>query len=143
MWGDLRRAVVRPRCPRHNRTPMGPRSAAAGLAWAAAACSLVLCIGALVLLAQASTASAAERVSLQRTAALPLSILAFAAVGALVAARRPGHPVGWLFCAIGLTGELQAAALGYVRYAVFAAPASPPAVAPIAWLVNSWVVLFG
>ena len=41
------------------------RSAAAGLAWAAAACSLVLCIAALVLLAQASAVAAAERVSLK------------------------------------------------------------------------------
>jgi hypothetical protein len=119
------------------------RPAAASLAWATATCSLVLCIAALVLLAQASTASAAERVSLQRTAAFPLSILAFAAVGALVATRRPRNPIGWLFCGIALTGELQAAALGYVRYAVFAAPSSQLAVAPIAWLVNSWVVLFG
>jgi hypothetical protein len=119
------------------------RPAAASLAWATAACSLALCIAALVLLAQASAASAAERVSLQRTAALPLSILAFAGVGALVATRRPRNPIGWLFCGISFTGELQAAALGYVRYALFAAPGSPPAVIPIAWLVNSWVVLFG
>src|SRR5919199_1570589 len=102
MWEDLRRAVVRPRCPRHNRTPMRLRLAATGLAWATAACSLVLCIAALVLLAQASAVSTAERVSLQRTAAL-----------------------------------------GSARYALFAAPSSPPPVAPIAWLVNSWVVLFG
>src|SRR5947209_2210742 len=128
---------------RHNRTAMRVRSGMASLAWAAAACSLVLCIGALVLLAQASAASAAERVSLSRTAALPLSILAFAGVGALIATRRPRNPIGWLFCGIGLTGELQAAALGYVRYALFAAPDSPQAAAPIAWLVNTWVVMFG
>ncbi len=115
----------------------------AGLAWATAACSLVLCIGALALLAQASAASAAERVSLQRTAALPLSILAFAAAGAFIATRRPRNPIGWLFCGIGLTGELQAAALSYVQYAIFTAPGSPPSVAPIAWLVNTWVVMFG
>src|SRR6266849_8674160 len=128
---------------RHNRTAMRVRSGMAGLAWATAACSLVLCIGALVLLAQASAASAAERVSLQRTAALPLSILAFAAAGAFIATRRPRNPIGWLFCAIGLTGEVQAAALSYVQYAIFTAPGSPPSVAPIAWLVNTWVVMFG
>ena len=128
---------------RHNRSAMRIRSGEAGVAWAAAACSLVLCIAALVLLAQASGASAAEQVSLQRTAAFPLSILAFAVAGAVIATRRPRNPIGWLFCGIGLTGELQAAALSYVQYAIFTASGSPPSVAPIAWLVNTWVVVFG
>src|ERR687884_2265910 len=104
MLGVPRRTIVRLRCSRHNRTPMRLRPAAASLAWATAACSLALCIAALVLLAQASAVSAAERVSLQRTAAFPLSILAFAAVGALVATRRPRNPIGWLCCGIALTG---------------------------------------
>src|SRR5947209_4843681 len=128
---------------RHNRSAMRIRSGEAGVAWAAAACSLVLCIAALVLLAQASGASAAEQVSLQRTAVFPLSILAFAVAGAVIATRRPRNPIGWLFCGIGLTGELQAAALSYVQHAIFTAPGSAPSVAPIAWLVNTWVVMFG
>ena len=128
---------------RHNRSAMRIRSGEAGVAWAAAACSLVLCIAALVLVAQASGASAAEQVSLQRTAAFPLSILAFAVAGAVIATRRPRNPIGWLFCGIGLTGELQAAALSYVQHAIFTAPGSAPSVAPIAWLVNTWVVMFG
>src|SRR5438309_5833648 len=81
---------------RHNRSAMRIRSGEAGVAWAAAACSLVLCIAALVLVAQASGASAAEQVSLQRTAAFPLSILAFAVAGAVIATRRPRNPIAWL-----------------------------------------------
>ena len=66
--------------------------------------------------------------------------LAFAAVGALVASRRPGNAVGWLCGAIGLGNEVTAFALAYVHLEEFGVPGSLPAVEQVAWLINLWVV---
>jgi hypothetical protein len=51
---------------------------------------------------------------------------AFVAVGALLAARRPANPIGWLFLACGLTGTL-AFALGQYATRALAEPGSLPA----------------
>ena len=45
-------------------------------------------------------------------------LLAFAGVGAVVASRRPGNPIGWLFLAQGLGAALGLAGLTYAKYAV-------------------------
>jgi hypothetical protein len=59
--------------------------------------------------------------------------LAFATVGALVATRRPEHPVGWLFLGAGLVSAVQLAAGEYAA-AVLAASGASSAVAVAAWL---------
>lgn len=48
------------------------------------------------------------------------------AVGALLAVRRPTHPVGWLFLALGATVVVSGALDGYARYGVLAKPGSVP-----------------
>jgi hypothetical protein len=45
-------------------------------------------------------------------------LLAFAGVGAVVASRRPGNPIGWLFLAQGLGAALGLAGLTYAKYGV-------------------------
>jgi hypothetical protein len=40
----------------------------------------------------------------------------FSTVGAVVASRRPDHPVGWLFCAVGLIGGLRLLGTWYIAY---------------------------
>jgi hypothetical protein len=59
--------------------------------------------------------------------------LAFATVGALVALRRPEHPVGWLFLVAGLGGALQLVTGEYAA-AVLAAAGVSSAVAVAAWV---------
>jgi hypothetical protein len=59
--------------------------------------------------------------------------LAFATVGALVALRRPEHPVGWLFLGAGLGGALQLVTGEYAA-AVLAASGVSSAVAVAAWV---------
>ncbi len=49
---------------------------------------------------------------------LVVSTLSFSTVGALVAYKRPGNPIGWLLCATGLLEALTAFAGEYGAYAL-------------------------
>jgi DNA-binding SARP family transcriptional activator len=64
--------------------------------------------------------------------------LAYAAVGALVASRRPANPVGWLLLCQGLLFEFTAFSLGYVKHGLFARAGSLPAATWMAW-VGQWI----
>jgi hypothetical protein len=59
-----------------------------------------------------------------------------ATVGALVASRRPRHPVGWLLLATGLSLVLSAAGGGYRWYGLVARPGALPAASYLAGLFN-------
>jgi two-component system, NarL family, sensor kinase len=59
--------------------------------------------------------------------ALILALLSAATVGAVLATRRPGHPVGWLLLAVGLLLALAGAATGYANYGLLAQPGAMPA----------------
>ncbi|HYY78402.1 MAG TPA: hypothetical protein VFD04_04345, partial [Actinomycetes bacterium] len=59
---------------------------------------------------------------------LALTTASAATVGALLASRRPAHPVGWLLLAFALLpGALGNAADGYARYGLLARPGTLPA----------------
>jgi hypothetical protein len=73
------------------------------------------------------------------SAPLPAA-LAFAVVGALVASRQPGNPVGWLLLAAGLCIALTSLGESYARYALITAPGSLPGGLYAAWVQ---AVLFG
>jgi hypothetical protein len=70
-----------------------------------------------------------------------LVLFLFAFIGALVAARRPRHAVGWLLCVFAAEGALSDLATQYAKYALFTAPGSLPAGAVAAWL-QSWLWAF-
>jgi hypothetical protein len=55
-----------------------------------------------------------------------------ATVGALVASRRPRHPVGWLLLATGLALTLSGAGSGYRWYGLVARPGALPAASYLA-----------
>jgi hypothetical protein len=55
-----------------------------------------------------------------------LAALSAATVGAVVASRRPRHPVGWLLLATGLTMAADVGVNGYVRYGLVTRPGSLP-----------------
>jgi hypothetical protein len=46
--------------------------------------------------------------------------LAYASVGAVVAARVPENPIGWMFCATGLAQGLTTLSYEYARYGLYA-----------------------
>jgi signal transduction histidine kinase len=70
----------------------------------------------------------------------PLYALAFAVVGALIVARRPGNLIGWVACGIGLLTELYGFGVGYQSFGTYVNP-SLPALAFVNWLeIWLWVV---
>ena len=62
------------------------------------------------------------------------SILAYPAVGIFILSRRPGHPVGWIFCLANLGWAVNNFAGSYARYALLANPGSLPAGELAVWL---------
>ncbi len=62
-----------------------------------------------------------------------LAFLSYAAVGALIAARQPRNPLGWLFCAVGVVF-----AGSEMLYAYAMNPAHPSGSAVAAWL-SAWL----
>jgi hypothetical protein len=67
---------------------------------------------------------------------LVLAAVSAASSGAILASRRPHHPVGWLLLAFGLLQALSSAAEGYARYGLLARPGSLPAATYLATLAS-------
>jgi hypothetical protein len=65
-----------------------------------------------------------------------------ATVGALVASRRPRHPVGWLLLAIGGSMTLASTGSGYRYYGLVARPGSLPAAAYLAGLASGLNIVY-
>jgi hypothetical protein len=61
-------------------------------------------------------------------------LLAYGTVGALIASRRPGNAVGWIFCGVGLALAVATAASGYADYALYGAGDALPVPELAAWL---------
>jgi hypothetical protein len=76
-------------------------------------------------------------------AAFPLVVAAVTAatVGAVLASRRPGHPVGWLLLAIGLSEQYANLANDYVHYGVMVRPGALPAAAYLTGFYNSGTIV--
>ena len=64
--------------------------------------------------------------------------LAFSTIGAIIVSHRPKHPIGWLFCVIGLLAGIDHFCGEYAIYALLAHPGALPAGEVGAW-VRSWV----
>jgi hypothetical protein len=61
--------------------------------------------------------------------AIPPTVAALTAgaVGAVLASRRPHHPVGWLLLAMGVVMASSGACVGYIPYGLLVRPGSLPA----------------
>ena len=71
-------------------------------------------------------------------------VLGNALVGAMVAAKRPANPVGWLLASCGVLVALDGLARAYAIYGLFLQPGSLPFAPLMAW-VNAWTwqLVFG
>jgi hypothetical protein len=66
-----------------------------------------------------------------------------ATVGAVVASRRPDHPVGWLLLAgLGLSVVVWGATFGYTRYGLVARPGALPAADYLAGFCNGTAIVW-
>ena len=71
-----------------------------------------------------------------------LLAVGYSTVGAVAATHRPGNPVGWVLCSIGLAWGMAHLTSEYATFALLAAPGSLPAAEVAAW-IYSWVWLPG
>ena len=67
-----------------------------------------------------------------------LLAVGYSTVGAVAASHRPGNPVGWVLCSIGLSWGVAHSTSEYATYALLAAPGSLPTAEAAAW-IYSWV----
>jgi hypothetical protein len=127
----------------HAGRPVSPRTAAR-LAWGAGGLCLAGTAAGLVL---TGLNGAFDRNFLGDFAAYAGALIAFPAVGALVAARQPRNPVGWQLLALGGLFMLGSITDAYARYTLATAPGSLPAGLLVAWVGGmvfapiSWILL--
>jgi MFS family permease len=116
------------------------------LAWGLCALGLAMLVTTLVMEA---TANREVRIEVQYGTYLGavfwlVSWQSFVIVGALIASRRPGNPIGWISIAAGLATTLTGLTDSYARYALIAQPGSLPGGELAAWFSEwSWVVWIG
>jgi hypothetical protein len=124
-----------------NRPTTGRRWPAV-LAWTVAGLTVASLVPAFRFLSLAwSVGSPGAPPSIAAIAPVTLAVVSAAAVGALVASRRPSHPVGWLLLGVGLAVALSVLVEPNVKYGLVVRPGSLPAARQLVPLVYStWFV---
>jgi hypothetical protein len=113
--------------------------ATTGLAWLLCGASLTLGLLGLVL-----ESLNGQPITDSLVVVIALLAITFPLVGAVVAARRPRNPLGWIFCVIGLSYGLTVTGEAYAVYAVRTAPDALPGVGLMSWLGNwAWALGLG
>ena len=74
--------------------------------------------------------------------AIILVTVSAAAVGAVLASRRPRHPVGWLLLGVGLALNVSLLVESYVKYGLLARPGSLPGARYLAGFAYSTVLIW-
>ncbi len=123
--------------PRQTATSTVQPRATTRLAWALWAIYLLLHTVAIVLafLARSYAPDFHDPLPFFSRAWLYLpSNFAFPTIGALIAARHPRNPIGWLLLSNGLVGVFGQFAEGYWRYALFVRPGALPAGELMLWV---------
>jgi hypothetical protein len=127
---------------------MGRRRWPGGLAWGLAGLT-VLAEAATVWLDGLLRQAGRPDLTAVPPAGVPIVVAAVSAatVGAVLASRRPAHPVGWLLLALGLTASLSNLTYSYTRYGLVVRPGSLPGAAYLAGLNNGltldWIACAG
>jgi hypothetical protein len=67
-----------------------------------------------------------------------VAAVAYPTVGAIIASRRPGNSIGWIFCFVGLSLGVAILAAEYAVYALVTQPGTLPAGVLAAWL-GTWI----
>ena len=119
------------------------------LAWSLAALCLISFLAGVVLYVllrstqETRVPAAMSDPALIRLVAFNVPFLAFPVVGALIASRRPGNPIGWICLAVGILATLGSLSELYVAYGT-ARSGSIPFVATVVALTQwAWVLPVG
>jgi hypothetical protein len=120
-----------------------PRRWAAGLAWVLWVLTLLGPV-ATAWLDQLLRRAGAPELTWLHLGSIPQVVAAVSAatVGAVLASRRPAHPVGWLLLGLGLSLTGWGLLFGYTRYGLVARPGAMPAAGYLAGLVNGVVMVW-
>jgi hypothetical protein len=120
--------------------PARARRWPAALAWALAGLAVLSLVAATRLLSLVwfeGSPGAAPTIATFGT--VGLAVLSAATVGALVASRRPRHPVGWLLLGVGLAVAVNVLVEPYVKYGLLVRPGSLPAARHLVGIVYSTI----
>ncbi|HVD13548.1 MAG TPA: hypothetical protein VNK73_03790, partial [Actinomycetota bacterium] len=120
-----------------------PRRWAAWLAWVLWALTL-LGLAATARLDQLLRQAGASELTWLHLSGIPQVVAAVSAatVGAVLASRRPAHPVGWLLLGLGLSLTMWGVAFGYTRYGLVARPGALPAAGYLAGVHNGLALMW-
>ena len=70
--------------------------------------------------------------------------IGYSVIGAIIASRLPKHPIGWMCCAIGLTGAVEHFSSEYAIYALVAHQQALAGGKVMLWMSNwVWILMFG
>jgi hypothetical protein len=122
--------------------PARARRWPAALAWALAGLTVLTFIVASWLTELVWSTGLKPRSSSAAIGAVVLVTVSAAAVGAVLASRRPRHPVGWLLLGVGLALHVSLLVQSYVDYGLLARPGSLPAARYLAGFSYSTVPIW-
>jgi hypothetical protein len=120
--------------------PAGPGRWAPGLAWLLWALTLSGLAAAFWLDHLLRQAGRAELTIRAHELAIVAVLAGMATVGAVLAGRRPRHPVGWLLLALGLAVTVDGVTDSYARYGLLASPGAVPAVRQVRVLGDTFAL---
>jgi hypothetical protein len=110
------------------------------MAWGVAGLAMLVLVALVRLFLLTSPGLSDPRFSTAATAAaygaVVLALVSSVAVGALLASRRPRHPVGWLLLAVGLSVALSGLVESYAKYGLIVRPGSLPGARYLVGFVN-------
>lgn len=110
--------------------PARNRHVTAVLVWSAFVVSAAMVVGTLVITSLGGFLAAFGTAG-------TVVVVTFSLLGALIASRRPENPIGWIFCAVGLSFAAAGIAAAWADYALVQEPGALPFAAFMAW-VSVW-----
>ncbi|HET9005688.1 MAG TPA: hypothetical protein VFQ04_03145, partial [Actinomycetes bacterium] len=127
---------------RHGAEPAGSRRWPAALAWVLAGLAVLSGVPSIRLQSLVWFEGSPEAApTLATIGPVILAVVSAVTVGALVAGRRPRHPVGWLLLGVGLAVAVNVLVEPYVKYGLLVRPGSLPAARHLVGIVYSPLIV--